>query len=99
MTESEQKPTEPLITEETKDNLKKFLARLDTIEGRKDSVKELNAAIKDDEKQIYAEAKAYGIDSTQLKNLMKFRLQNQEKAKGDLAMFLGMLEAIGIVIL
>ena len=92
----EANPDEGIITPKIKDNLKEFVRKLDLIDKRKDEVKLWMAKVKEDEKAIYGEAKSYGIDSAQLKNVMKFRRQNPDKARAELGMYLGLLEALGI---
>lgn len=74
---------------ETKERLKSIIERVERLEEEK-------AALAEDIKEIYAEAKANGFDTKALKQIVKIRKMDEQKRKEEQEILELYLSAIGM---
>ena len=74
---------------ETKERLKSIIERVDRLEEEK-------AALAEDIKEIYAEAKANGFDTKALKQIVKIRKMDEQKRREEQEILELYLTAIGM---
>jgi len=73
-----------------KDHLKAFVERIERLEEEK-------KAIADDIRDVYAEAKANGFDTTALRTIIKLRKQDIEERKEQEAILETYMQALGML--
>ena len=74
---------------ETKDKIKSIIERVERLEAEK-------AVIAEDIKEIYAEAKAFGLDTKALKQIVKIRKMDEQQRKEQQEILELYLSAIGM---
>jgi uncharacterized protein (UPF0335 family) len=74
---------------ETKERLKSIIERVERLEEEK-------AALAEDIKEIYAEAKGNGFDTKALKQIVKIRKMDEQKRKEEQEILELYLSAIGM---
>lgn len=74
---------------ETKERLKSIIERVERLEEEK-------AALAEDIKEIYAEAKGNGFDTKALKKIVKIRKMDEQKRKEEQEILELYLSAIGM---